>query len=148
VEVILLEKITRLGNLGDQVKVRAGFGRNFLIPQGKALPATPANIEIFNARRSELEALAAKQLEASTERAKALEGLQLSIAVNASEEGKLFGSVGRHEIVDALKEQGHEVEKKEISLETPIREIGEYEVSLALLGDEVLAKIQITVTAA
>lgn len=145
-EVILLDRISKLGELGEKVKVKPGFGRNYLIPQGKALPATAANIEIFKARRAELEKAANERLAQAKQRADQLEGLSITIAANASEEGNLFGSVGIHEILHAVKDAGHTIAKSEVQLpEGPFRKLGDYEVHLYLHGDEVIAKIQVSV---
>jgi large subunit ribosomal protein L9 len=149
VEVILLEKVPQLGDLGTKVKVKAGFGRNYLIPTGKALSATKANVKFFEERRIELFALAEERLQKSKHRVDLINGLLVKIAANASEEGKLFGSVGAHEIVRALKELGHECAKHEVRLlDGPIRSLGEFDVELQLLGDEVVAKIKVSIVAA
>lgn len=144
-EVILLEKVTNLGELGDKVRVRPGYGRNYLIPKGMALPATAANLEVFEARRAELEKAAAETLGAARSRAERMTGLRLTISANVNEEGKLFGSVGPQEIVTAAGEQGIELEKSEIDLpEGPLHETGEFEI-VAHLHAEVLAPITIEV---
>jgi large subunit ribosomal protein L9 len=149
VEVILLDRISKLGELGEKVKVKAGFGRNYLIPQGKALPATKPNLELFEARRAELEKVAKQRLEKDQQRALVLEGVSITIAANSGEEGRLFGSVGTHEIVHAMKEMGHEIAKSEIQLpEGPFRHVGNYEVELYLHGNDVVAKIQVNIVAA
>jgi len=129
-QVILLEKVANLGDLGDQVKVRAGYGRNFLIPQKKAVPATKANIEMFETRRAELEQAAADTLAAAQARAEQIAAVgSISLARNAGEEGKLFGSVGPADIADALTEAGVNVEKREVIMpEGPIHTLGEYVV--------------------
>ena len=148
-EVILLEKVSKLGELGAKVRVKPGFGRNYLIPTGKALPATKKNLEDFEARRAELEKIAHARLEKAKARALSMENLSISIAAHAGDEGRLFGSVGAHEIVRAINEFGHELEKGEVRLlEGPIRQLGSYEIELHLLGDEVVVKAQLTVTAA
>jgi large subunit ribosomal protein L9 len=148
VEIILLERIPKLGELGDKVRVKPGFARNYLIPGEKALPATAKNMEIFEAKRAELEAISRVQLQKAKDRAALLEGLMIVISANAGEEGRLFGSVGAHEIVDAIKALGHEVAKNEVQLKDgPIREVGEYEVDLELSGSEVIAKIRVQVLA-
>lgn len=136
-QVILLEKIGRLGDIGDQVDVKSGFGRNFLVPQGKAVPATAENIAMFEERRSELEAASAEKLTAAQGRAKLIEAMsEISIVANASEEGKLFGSVGTREIADAVTAAGQEIEKAEVLLpEGVIREVGEYDIDLQLHAD-------------
>jgi len=134
--VILLEKVGKLGSLGDTVTVKAGYGRNFLIPTGKAVPANKANIEAFEARRSELEAAAAEKLGAAQARADAIGNLTVSIAANAGEEGKLFGSIGTNEIVAALLAAGHAVDKTEVRLpEGSLRELGETAVAIQLHSD-------------
>jgi large subunit ribosomal protein L9 len=134
--VILLQKVENLGNLGDRVKVKAGFGRNFLIPQGKAAPATPANIKAFEARRAELEKLANEQLAAAQTRKAALEGLVITISSKAGAEGKLFGSVGTVDVAEKLTEMGHKVERKEVRLpHGPIRMVGEHDLEIHLHTD-------------
>ncbi len=148
-EVILLERVSKLGDLGSKVRVKPGFGRNYLIPMGKALPATRRNTELFEAKRSELEKMANQRLEEARVRALAMEGLKIAIEAHAGEEGRLFGSVGSHEIVRAIKELGHELTKHEVRLqEGPIRQLGDYEIELYLLGDEVTVKVQLSVIAA
>ena len=136
-EVILLENISNLGGLGDKVDVKAGFGRNYLIPQGKAVPATEAAIAQFETRRAELEAAAAETLAAAEARAEAINGLQLiTIPANAGEEGKLFGSIGTRDIAEAVGAAGVEVDKSEVRLpEGALREIGEYEIGIQVHGD-------------
>ncbi len=147
-EVILLENIVNLGSLGDKVDVKAGYGRNFLVPQGKAVPATAANVAEFEARRADLEAAAAEQLAAAEKRAEALNALELvTIAANAGDEGKLFGSIGTRDIAEALTQAGCEVDKAEVRLpEGALREVGEYEVSIQVHGD-VTAMVNIAVVA-
>lgn len=129
-QVILLEKVANLGDLGDQVKVRAGYGRNFLIPQKKAVAATKSNIEMFEARRAELEKAAAETLAAAQARAGEIHAVgTITLARNAGEEGKLFGSVGPGDIADALTQAGVAVEKREVILpEGPIHTLGEFVV--------------------
>ena len=136
-EVILLENISNLGNLGDKVDVKAGFGRNYLIPQGKAVPATEDAVAQFEARRAELEAAAAEALAAAEARGAELNALQLiTIGANAGEEGKLFGSIGTRDIADAVTAAGVEVDKAEIRLpEGALRELGEYEIDIQVHGD-------------
>ena len=145
-EVILLENIVNLGTLGDTVDVKAGYGRNFLIPQGKAVPATKDNVAKFEARRAELEAAAAEANAAAEARAEAINALGLiSITANAGEEGKLFGSIGTRDIADAVTAAGAEIDKSEVRLpEGALREVGEYEVAIQLLGD-VTASVAIAV---
>jgi large subunit ribosomal protein L9 len=147
-EVILLENITKLGRLGDKVDVKAGFGRNFLIPQGKAVRATRSNTEEFEARRAELEAAAAALVGSAQLRADAIDALEpITIAANAGEEGKLFGSVGTRDISDAIAALGCEVDKSEVRLPTgPLRELGEYEVTIQVHGD-VTATVAVEVVA-
>lgn len=135
-DVILLEKVRNLGDLGETVKVKSGYGRNFLLPYGKAVPATKENIAKFEAQHIELEKKAKQELQQATERAEKLHALQLTIPAMASEEGKLYGSVSVLEIAKAIQEAGHEIEKKEIIMpEGPIHEIGEYEINLQLHSD-------------
>ncbi len=146
-EVILLEKIRNLGDLGDKVSVAAGYGRNFLMPQGKAVAATKANIEEFEARRAELEKQAAEILAAAEARAEKLNGLTLTIAANAGDEGKLFGSIGTKDIADAATAEGVELEKAEVRMpHGAIRNTGEYEYEVQLHSD-VVASIKVNVVA-
>jgi large subunit ribosomal protein L9 len=145
VEVILLEKIHRLGNLGEKVSVKPGYGRNYLIPARKAVPATAENIAKFEERRAELEKAEAQATAAAEKRAKAIEGLSLSITAKVGPEGKLFGSVGPAEIVEAAAAKGVELERKEIRLpEGPLRHVGTHQVEIALHGD-LTVEIEITV---
>lgn len=136
-EVILLEKVRNLGNLGDQVKVKAGFGRNFLIPQGKAVMATKENVAKFEERRAELEAKASEQHSAAEARAAKLAGLgTVTIAANAGDEGKLFGSIGAGDIAAAITAAGVEVAKSEVKLpEGSIRQTGMFELMVQLHTD-------------
>jgi large subunit ribosomal protein L9 len=135
-EVILLQKIANLGNIGDRVKVKSGFGRNYLLPGGKATLATPENVARFEARRAELEARAAADLAAASARAANLEGLKLSLAAKAGSEGKLFGSIGTSDIAEACRKAGHAVERSEVRLPGgPIRMVGEHLITLHLHGD-------------
>jgi len=135
-EVILLERVENLGNIGDQVNVKAGYGRNFLLPKGKATLATPENIEIFKARRAELEAKQADELGAANARAATIEGLVLEITANVGEEGKLFGSVGTVDIVEAAAAAGKAIERSEVRLpEGPLRVTGEHQVEIHLHTD-------------
>jgi len=134
--VILLEKINKLGELGDQVSVKAGFGRNFLIPQGKALPATEANVKMFEERRAELESAAAESLSAATARAETLAGKEVVIVRKAGDEGRMFGSVNNTDVAEALTAAGLAVEKREVRMpEGAIRELGEYEIEIHLHTD-------------
>ena len=147
-QVILMEKVVNLGQLGDVVKVKDGYARNFLIPQGKAKRASEANIQAFAERRAELERQQAEKLAEAQTRAAKLEGVTVAISQKAGPDGKLFGSVGNVDIVDALKAQGIEVAKSEVRMPAgPIKAIGEYPVELALHTD-VVAAITVTVTAA
>ncbi|GAB3534329.1 50S ribosomal protein L9 [Photobacterium proteolyticum] len=148
-QVILLDKIGNLGGLGDQVNVKAGFARNFLIPQGKAVMATKANVEMFEARRAELEAKVAEQLSAAEARAEKLNALEaVEIASKAGDEGKLFGSIGTRDIADAVTAAGVEVVKSEVRLpEGALRTTGEFEISIQLHSD-VFATINLNVVAA
>jgi large subunit ribosomal protein L9 len=133
VNVILLDRIANLGDLGDEVAVKAGFARNYLIPQGKAVRATKENREVFEARRAELERTANERLTAARERAEALTGVSITVAAKAGDEGKLYGSVGTHDVAEALLGAGHEVDRSEVRMpEGPIRQIGEYEIALQL----------------
>ena len=135
-EVILLENIGKLGNIGDKVAVKAGFGRNFLMPQGKAVPATAENLKDFEARRAELEAAAAEKIGVAKARAASLEVVAITITANAGDEGKLFGSIGTRDIADAVSAKGHAVKKSEVTLPMGvIREVGTYDVSLRLHSD-------------
>lgn len=145
-EVILLENISNLGGLGDKVIVKAGYGRNFLIPHGKAVPATVANTADFEVRRAELEAAAADTLGAAQIRGAAIEALsEISIGANAGEEGKLFGSVGTRDIAEAVTAAGVEIDKSEVRLpEGALRELGDFEVAIQVHG-EVTATVAISV---
>lgn len=135
-QVILLEKIGKLGNLGDKVAVKAGFGRNYLFPYGKAVPATEANLADFEARRSELEKAAAEKRGVAEARAAQLAELSLVIPANAGEEGKLFGSIGTRDIAAVITAAGVAVSKSEVRLpEGVIRELGEYEIAIQLHSD-------------
>jgi len=136
-QLILLQKVTNLGNLGDLVTVKPGYGRNYLVPQGKAVPATPANIAEFEARRAEYEAKAAAALAAAQDRLAKLTDATVTVSANASTEGKLYGSVGPREIAEALTRQlGVEVHKSEVVMgEGPLRHVGEFDVSVHLHAD-------------
>ena len=145
--VILLEKVHNLGNLGDKVSVKAGYGRNFLIPKGMAVPATPDNIAKFEARRAELEQTAAEKLSAAESRREALAKVAVTIAHKAGDEGKLFGSVGTAEIARAITEAGVAVEKREVRMpEGAIRQIGEYDIDIELHGD-VVTPVKVSIVA-
>jgi large subunit ribosomal protein L9 len=135
-ELILLEKVRNLGQLGDKVSVKPGYGRNYLLPQGKAVPATAENLATFEQRRAEYEAKAHEHLAAAEARAAKLAEVSVTIAANASPEGKLYGSVGPREIAEALQAAGHDIHKGEvIQGEGPIRNVGEYEVLISLHAD-------------
>jgi large subunit ribosomal protein L9 len=145
VEVILLKNIGGLGALGDKVKVRPGYGRNYLVPGGFAVPATAANLEAFEARRAELEREAATTLAAAESRRAALEDMRITIARKAGDEGRLFGSVGPQDIAAAVTAAGVEVAKQEVRLPAgPFRTTGEFEVTLHLHAD-VDAAITLTI---
>jgi len=146
-ELILLDKVANLGNLGDQVNVRPGYGRNFLIPNGKAVMATPDNKAYFEARRAELEKSAAETLAAAVARAEKINGISVEIARKAGEEGKLFGSVGTVDIAEAVSAAGTEVAKHEVRLpEGVLRNLGEYEIDLQLHAD-VAATVKVKIIA-
>ncbi|WP_339843307.1 50S ribosomal protein L9 [uncultured Halopseudomonas sp.] len=135
-EVILLEKIANLGGLGDKVAVSAGYARNFLLPFGKATPATASNLEAFEARRAELERIADEKKGEAEARAAKLVDLTVTIAANAGEEGKLFGSIGTRDIADAVTAAGVQIEKSEVRLpEGPLRNVGEYDIAVQLHTD-------------
>lgn len=144
-QVILLQRIVNLGKLGETVDVKSGYGRNYLIPQGKALPATPANVEKFEARRAELEAIEAEELAAANKRAEALTDVNVIMRAKSGEDGKLFGSIGTRDIADALTKSGLEVDRSEVKLpEGTLRQIGEYNVDIQLHHD-VFANILVTI---
>ena len=135
-EVILLEKVANLGNLGDRVTVKNGYGRNYLVPQKKAVPANEKNIAEFEARREELEKKAAEALATAQSRAEAIAAVAtLTIKANAGDEGKLFGSIGVTDIVAAASDAGVEVERREVSMPEAIRNTGEYEITFILHSD-------------
>ncbi|MEL7024498.1 MAG: 50S ribosomal protein L9 [Pseudomonadota bacterium] len=136
-EVILLEKVENLGGIGDKVSVKSGYGRNFLLPQGKATLATAANLAEFEARRAELEAKAAEELAAAEKRAADLDGARIEIKALAGSEGKLFGSVGTMDIADAFTAAGKPIQRSEVRLtdEGVFRELGEHEIVLHLHAD-------------
>lgn len=138
-EVILLEKIANLGNLGDKVTIKSGYGRNYLIPQGKAAMATAAKIKEFEERRAELEKQAAEKLAAATARGEAISKLTISIAHKTGDEGRLFGSVGTQNIAEAITAAGVKVEKNEVRLPNGvIRQIGQYDIAIHLHTDVVV----------
>lgn len=144
-EVILLEKVHKLGDLGDKVRVRAGYGRNFLIPQKRAVPATQENVEKFESQRAELEKVQSDVVSASQSRAEAMEGLVVSVEAKAGTEGKLYGSIGTAEIAAAISATGNELEKREVRLpDGPLREVGEHSVTVHLHADvETTVTVQI-----
>ncbi len=134
--VILLERIVNLGDLGDEVVVKSGFARNFLIPKGKAVRASKENRAVFEARRAELERVALERLGGAQARAAKLQGLSVTIAAKAGDEGKLYGSVGTHDIAEALAAQGAEIAKSEIRMPAGvIRVVGEYDIDVHLHTD-------------
>jgi large subunit ribosomal protein L9 len=145
-EVILLQKVANLGSIGDRVKVRSGFARNFLLPQGKATLATPANVAKFEARRTEFERKAQEDLHGAQERAEKLKDFKLSMTAKAGTEGKLFGSIGTADIAEAVTAAGHEVERSEVRLPNgPIRLVGDHVVTLHLHTDiDVQVPVHIT----
>lgn len=146
-EVILLEKVGRLGTIGDKVNVKAGYGRNFLMPQGRAIPATTANVAEFETRRAELEATADAKKAVAVARAEKLAELSITIEANAGDEGKLFGSIGTRDIADAIIKAGAEVSKSEVRLpEGALRELGEYEINIQL-HSEVTQAVKLSVVA-
>lgn len=147
-QVILLEKVRNLGNLGDTVNVKSGYGRNFLIPFGKAVAANKGNIEKFEARRAELEAKAAALLNEAESRAEQLKDLVIKMELQASEEGKLYGSVGTHEIAEAAEKAGKTLEKREILMPNgSIHHVGEFEIDVQLHTD-VVTQIKLHIEAA
>ena len=149
-QLILLQKVVNLGNLGDKVTVKPGYGRNFLVPQGKAVPATVTNLAEFEARRAEYEAKAKASLEGAEGRKARLEGASVTISANASTEGKLYGSVGPRDIAEALTKAGMPVEKSEVVMgEGPLRHVGEFDVLVHLHADiETSVKVVIVADAA
>lgn len=144
-QVILLEKVRKLGSLGDKVEVAAGYGRNYLIPQNKAVYATEASIREFEKRRAELEKKEQQALSAAEQRAAKLNDTTIVIAAQASDEGKLYGSVGPNEIKDALKEKSLDVSKREIVMSNgPLHSVGQYVIDIHVHSD-VIAKLQVEV---
>ena len=144
-ELILLQKVVNLGGLGDKVNVKPGYGRNFLVPQGKAVPATAANLAQFEQRRAEYEAKANEQLAAVEARRAKLDGQTITLRANASAEGKLFGSVGPRDIADAFTAAGFALNKSEVVMgEGPIRKTGEFDVLVHLHADvELTVKVEV-----
>ncbi len=149
-ELILLQKVTNLGGLGDKVNVKPGYGRNYLVPQGKAVPATAANVAAFEAKRAEYEARAKGEHDAAEARKARLEGASVTIKANASTEGKLFGSVGPRDIAEAFTAAGIELHKNEVILgEGAFRNVGDFEVSIKLHADvETTVKVVVEAEAA
>lgn len=146
-EVILLEKVGKLGGLGDKVQVNSGYGRNYLLPFGKAVAATEANVAEFEARRADLEKAAAESLAAAQSRGEKVSALAVTITSKAGDEGKLFGSIGTRDIADAITAAGVEVSKSEVRLPNGVlREVGEYDIDVQL-HSEVTATIKLTVAA-
>ncbi len=144
-QVILLEKVHNLGNLGDVVKVKDGYARNFLIPQGKAKRATEDNLKAFEARRAELEKAQAAALQQAQDKGTKLEGQVIKITQKAGVDGRLFGSVTNYDIVDALKAAGHEVERSQVRMPAgALKQVGEYPIQVALHTD-VTATIKVSV---
>ena len=135
-DVILLQKVANLGNIGDRVKVRSGYGRNFLLPGGKATLATPDNVARFEARREELEKSAREHLQSAEERQAALQEFKLNITAKAGTEGKLFGSIGTSDVAEAATKAGFKVERSEVRMPNgPLRTVGEHSVGLHLHAD-------------
>jgi large subunit ribosomal protein L9 len=146
-QVILMERIGNLGNLGDVVRVKDGYARNYLIPRGKAKRATPENLKVFETRRAELERAQGDVLATARERASKLEGLRLEIAQKAGIDGRLFGSVTNHDICEALEKQGHELERSQIRMpQGPLKQVGEHPLQVTLHSD-VSATITVAVVA-
>jgi large subunit ribosomal protein L9 len=135
-EIILLQKVANLGNIGDRVKVKSGFGRNYLLPQGKATLATPVNVAKFEERRAELEKVAREQLVSAEERSGALKDFKLTVRAKAGTEGKLFGSIGTADIAEALTRENFNISRSEVRLPNgPLRSVGEHVVHLHLHAD-------------
>lgn len=146
-QLILLEKVRNLGDLGDTVSVKAGYGRNFLIPNGKAVPANKDNVEKFEARRAELEAKAAALLHEAEARAEQLKDFVLKLELMASDEGKLYGSVGTHEVAEAAVAAGKQITKSEVMMPNgAIHHVGEYDIEIQLHTD-VVATIKVAIEA-
>ncbi|MCP5149534.1 MAG: 50S ribosomal protein L9 [Ectothiorhodospiraceae bacterium] len=134
-QVILLEKVTNLGRLGDTVKVKPGYARNFLIPKGKAASATAENLAAFEARRAELERQEAEQLDIAQGRASELDGLVVTIHRRAGDEGRLFGSVGTADVAEAINAAGVEVRRAEVRMADALRQTGEFPIAVHLHAD-------------
>jgi large subunit ribosomal protein L9 len=143
-QVILMEKVANLGELGEVVKVKDGYARNYLIPQGKARRATEANLKAFEARRTELEKAQSEALAKAQERSARLDGLTIQITQKAGVDGRLFGSVTNYDIVEALQKQGHEVERSQVRMpQGPLKQVGEYPLQISLHTD-----VTVTITVA
>ena len=139
-QIILLEKVANVGDLGEVVKVKNGFARNYLIPHGKAKRATEANIKAFEARRTELEKAQAQALAAAQERGAKLEGMTLQIVQKAGVDGRLFGSVTNYDIVEALTKQGHEIERSQVRMpDGPLKQVGDYKLQVVVHADVIVA---------
>ena len=139
-QVILMEKLANLGDLGEVVRVKDGYARNYLIPHGKAKRATEANLKAFEARRAELEKAQAQTLVQAQEKGAKLEGLTLQIVQKAGVDGRLFGSVTNYDIVEALTKQGHEIERAQVRMpDGPLKQVGEYKLQVALHPDVIVA---------
>ncbi len=146
-EVILLDKVGKLGAIGDKVSVKSGYGRNYLLPQGKAVAATAKNIADFEVRRAELEAAAAAKIAEATARAEKLAALEVTIAAKSGDEGRLFGSIGTRDIAEAISAAGVEVAKSEVRLpQGVIREVGQYDIDVQL-HSEVTQAVKLAVVA-
>ncbi|OLO03453.1 MULTISPECIES: 50S ribosomal protein L9 [Salinicola] len=146
-EVILLDNIGKLGDLGDKVTVKPGYGRNYLVPYGLAVPATKDNVEAFETQRAELEAQAAERKSQAETRAAQLAEIELSLVAKAGEEGKLFGSIGPRDLAEAMAQAGIEVAKSEVRMpEGPLRQTGEYDIALQLHA-EVTSSVRVVVVA-
>jgi len=146
-QIILMEKVANLGNLGDVVKVRDGFARNYLIPHGKAKRATDENLKAFEARRADLEKAQADALAAAQERGAKIDGLTIQIAQKAGVDGRLFGSVTNYDIVESLKKQGFEVERSQVRMpQGPLKQVGEFDIPIVLHPD-VSVSIKVAVLA-
>lgn len=146
-DVILLDKLGKLGDLGDKVTVKAGYGRNYLVPYGLAVPATKENVAAFETRRAELESQAALRKAEAESRAQQLSEIELSLVAKAGDEGKLFGSIGPRDLADAIASAGIDVAKSEVRMpEGPLRQTGEYDIALQL-HPEVAASVRVVVTA-
>ncbi|WP_110668691.1 50S ribosomal protein L9 [Salinicola halophilus] len=146
-EVILLDNIGKLGDLGDKVTVKPGYGRNYLVPYGLAVPATKDNVEAFEAQRAELEAQSADRKAQAEERAAQLAEIELSLVAKAGDEGKLFGSIGPRDLAEAMAQAGIDVSKSEVRMpEGPIRQTGEYDIAMQLHA-EVSSSVRVVVVA-